>query len=97
MKEILTIAGPTHEDEGPGYPNAVREWCINTAAVDPATKSVMVNNEDGKMYRWSLSTNALTETVTLTEGLGEAYTPTLVGTDGTVFAINNGTLFALGP
>ena len=33
MKEVLTIAGPTLE---PGSATAVKEWCINTAAVDPA-------------------------------------------------------------
>jgi hypothetical protein len=97
MKEVLTIAGPTPDAEYvAANPNAVREWCINTAAVDPATKSVLVNNEDGKMYRWNLPTNSLTETITLTPGIGEAYTPTIIATDGTVFAINNATLFALG-
>jgi hypothetical protein len=97
MKEILTIAGPTpDEDFRPAHPNAVREWCINTAAIDPASKSALVNNEDGKMYRWNLASNSLTETVTLTPGVGEAYTPTLIGVDGTVFAINNATLFAIG-
>jgi hypothetical protein len=97
MKEILTIAGPTPDEElQPDYPNAVREWCVNTGAVDPATKSVLVNNEDGKMYRWNLESNSLTDTIVLTPGIGEAYTPTLVGPDGTVFGINNATLFGLG-
>jgi len=96
MKEVITIAGATPEDEGPEFPNAVREWCINTAAVDPATKSVLANSEDGKMYRWNLPSNTLSEVFTLTPGIGEAYTPTLIGMDGTVFAINNATLFALG-
>jgi hypothetical protein len=32
----------------------------------------------------------------LTSGLGEAYTPTLVGVDGIVYAINNATLYAVG-
>jgi hypothetical protein len=97
MKEVLTIAGPT-PDSGfrPAYPNAVREWCINTAAVDPFTKSVLANNEDGKLYRWDLTSNTLSETNTLTSGLGEAYTPTLVGVDGIVYAINNATLYAVG-
>src|SRR5439155_12831525 len=58
--------------------------------------SVLVNNEDGILYRWNLMTETLTEAITITAGLGEAYTPTLVGPDGTVYAINNATLFAVG-
>jgi hypothetical protein len=93
MKEIITVMGPTGDV---GCSGAVKEWCINTAAVDPATKSALVNNEDGKLYRWSFVTNTLTETMTLTSGLGEAYTPTLVGPDGVVYAVNNAILFAVG-
>jgi hypothetical protein len=98
MNEILTIAGPTPD---PGnitaqHPNAVREWCINSAAVDPFTKSVLANNEDGKMYRWDLTYNTLSETNVLTTGIGEAYTPTIIGVDGTIYAINNAILFAIG-
>jgi len=98
MKEILTIAGPTPDPDNrtAQSPNAVREWCINSAAVDPFTKSVLANNEDGKLYRWDLTSNTLSETNTLTSGIGEAYTPTIVGVDGTVYAINNATLFAIG-
>lgn len=92
MKEILTISGVTPDGPAP----AVREWCINTAVVDPATGSILVNSEDGKLYRWDLSTNSLTQAVTLTAGLGEAYTPTLIGADGKVYAINDATLFAVG-
>jgi hypothetical protein len=92
MKEILTIVGPTPNTGQPG----VREWCINSATVDPFTKSVLANNEDGKLYRWDLTSNTLTETFTLTTGIGEAYTPTLIGVDGTVYAINNAILFAIG-
>jgi hypothetical protein len=96
MKEILTIAGVTPDDEFPGVPGAVREWCINTAVVDPATGSVLVNSEDGRLYRWDLRTNTFTQSITLTSGVGEAYTPTLIGADGKVYAINNATLFAVG-
>ena len=97
MKEVLTIAGPTPDPEFIGtHPNAVREWCINTAVVDPATDSILANSEDGKLYRWDLTTNTFTQQVTLTTGVGEAYTPTLIGVDGTVYAINNATLFAVG-
>ncbi len=97
MQEVLTIAGPTPDAEFTNtLPNAVHEWCINSAAIDPFTKSVLANNEDGKMYRWDLTSNTLSETITLTSGLGEAYTPTIIGVDGTVYAINNATLFAIG-
>jgi len=98
MNEVLTIAGPTPDpgNRNAQHPNAVREWCINSAAIDPFTKSVLANNEDGKLYRWDLTSNTLSETNVLTTGIGEAYTPTLVGVDGTVFAINNATLFAIG-
>jgi hypothetical protein len=92
MNEVLTIVGPTPNIGQPG----VREWCINTAAIDPFTKSVLANNEDGKLYRWDLTSNTLSETFTLTAGIGEAYTPTLIGADGTVYAINNAILFAIG-
>ncbi|MGD0085572.1 MAG: hypothetical protein ABSC24_00425 [Verrucomicrobiota bacterium] len=97
MNEVLTIAGPTPDPAFTNtYPNAVREWCINSAAVDPSTKSVLANNEDGKLYRWDLTSNTLTQTNTLTSGIGEAYTPTIVGVDGVVYAINNATLYAIG-
>jgi hypothetical protein len=97
MREVLTIAGPTPDPEFTNqYPNAVREWCINTAAVDPLTMSVMVNSEDGKLYRWDLSTNTLSQVVTLSPGIGEAYTPTIIGPDGTVYAINGAILNAVG-
>lgn len=96
MKEVLTISGVTPDTEFPGVPGAVREWCINTAVVDPATGSVLANSEDGKLYRWDLTSNTFTQVITLTAGIGEAYTPTLIGADGKVYAINNHTLFAVG-
>ena len=92
MKEILTILAPTPD---PNFPGGFIEWCINTAAVDPFTKSILINSEDGYLYRWSLETNSLSERIRLTSGLGESYTPTAVGPDGQVYAINNGVLFAL--
>lgn len=92
MKEVLTILGPT-----PNPPLAgVKEWCINSAAVDIPGKSVLAGSEDGKLYRWDLTTNTLSQTMVLTTGLGEAYTPTAIGVDGTVYAINNAILFAVG-
>ncbi|TRZ56703.1 MAG: hypothetical protein D4S02_15005 [Rhodocyclaceae bacterium] len=93
MKEILTILGPTPD---PGYPGGVTEWCINTAAVDPLTRSILVNSEDGYLYRWDTASNQFTERIRLTGGIGEAYTPTAVGPDGAVYAIQNATLFSVG-
>jgi hypothetical protein len=96
MKEILTVAGPTHDDDYPGLPDAVREWCVNTVAVDPFTKSAIVHSEDGKIYRWNFSDNTLVEALQLTDGIGEAYTPSVIGVDGTVYVTANATLFAVG-
>ena len=43
-----------------------------------------------------MSTNTLSEVVTLSAGIGEAYTPTIIGPDGTVYAINYAILNAVG-
>ena len=94
MREVLTILGPTPEagaDAG-----AVKEWCINTAAVDPLTKSILVNSEDGYLYRWDLVQNRFTQRIQLTSGIAESYTPTAIGADGAVYAVNNAVLFSLG-
>jgi hypothetical protein len=97
MREVLTVAGATPDAEFlPTFPGAVREWCINSAAVDPISKAIIANSEDGKLYRWDMTTNTLSQAFVLTSGVGEAYTPTLIGPDGTVYAINNANLFAVG-
>ena len=98
MNEILTMTGPTPDlnAQGQGYTNAVREWCINTAAVDPFTKSVLANSEDGCLYRWDLTSNTPLSNQRARPGLGEAYTPTVVGVNGFVYAINDAVLFAVG-
>lgn len=92
MKEVLTILGPTLDV---GSTTAVREWCINTMAADPARKSILANNEDGILYRWDLTTNTFTQKVRLNAGLGQAYTPTFVGADGGVYAISDAKLYAI--
>jgi hypothetical protein len=48
------------------------------------------------LYRWHLPTNSFTQRIRLTAGLGEAYTPTAIGADGAVYAINDSTLFSVG-
>jgi hypothetical protein len=100
MREVLTAIGCTPDEEyitatNP-LPFAVREWCINTAAVNPATKSVFAPSEDGHLYRWNLASNALDEVVALDPGVGEPYVPTVIGPDGTVYTLNAETFFAIG-
>lgn len=93
MNEVLTHEGVTPDPDCPG---GVKEWCINTAAIDPFTKSVLANSEDGNLYRWDLTTNTFTQVITLSSGIGEAYTPTVIGADGTAYAINDAILDAIG-
>ena len=69
---------------------------MNTGAFDPATRAMLINNEDGYLYRWDLPTNTLSERIRFNNGLGQSYTPTAVGPDGTIYAINNAVLFAVG-
>jgi Bacterial Ig-like domain (group 3) len=98
MREVMTMIGPTADAElrNSSFPHAIREWCINTAAVNPATNSVITPSEDGRTYRWNLTTNSLTEWVQLGPGVGQPYVPTVIGPDGTVFTMNGGTMWALG-
>jgi hypothetical protein len=67
-----------------------------SAAIDTRSKSAIANSEDGVVYRWDFGTNTLTQALRLTAGVGQAYTPTAIGTDGTVYAINDAVLFAVG-
>jgi hypothetical protein len=93
MKVVIEQIGRTYDGPPAG---AVREWCINSAAIDPFTKAAIVNSEDGTNYRWDFTTNTLSQKVSLSPGVGEAYTPTVIGPDGTVYAINDGVLYAIG-
>ncbi|HET7016066.1 MAG TPA: hypothetical protein VFI65_19245 [Streptosporangiaceae bacterium] len=94
MKAVKTVLSPV---QVPKQPVGARyEWCINSAAVDPADDSVIVNSEAGTVYRWDLATNKLAEQLHLNEPKTEAYTPTLIGPDGTVYAMNDATLYAIG-
>jgi hypothetical protein len=44
----------------------------------------------------ALSPTQLADVINPTGGSGEAYTPTAIGVDGTMYAINDGVLFAIG-
>jgi hypothetical protein len=98
MKPVQTVLAPTLQ-----FPefsqfgiDARYEWCINSAVVDPASGSVIANSEDGQLYRWDLKHNRIAETIRLNAPRSEAYTPTIIGPDGTVYAINDSTLYAVG-
>ncbi|MBC7603060.1 MAG: hypothetical protein H7255_10435 [Ramlibacter sp.] len=92
MREVRTIVGTTFET---GSTVAVKEWCINTMAADPFNNTIIANSEDGVLYRWHLPSNTFSQSIRITDGLGEAYTPTAIGADGTVYAIGNAKLFAV--
>jgi hypothetical protein len=94
LREVITMLAPTQDPNAP--PGSVREWCINNAAVDELGHAGLVNNEDGNLYRWDFNTNTLTQSIPLTGGTSEAYTPTIIGPDGAVYAINGAILFAVG-
>ena len=92
MHEVITVLGPTPNTGQAG----VREWCINTAAIDQVNKCAIVNSEDGHVYRWDFASNTLSTGLKLAEATGEAYTPTAIGPDGSVYAINNAVLSCCG-
>jgi hypothetical protein len=97
MNEVITVTGVTPDPNNDSeFPQAVREWCINSAVIDPTTKCAIVNSEDGNVYRWDFTTNSLSQAVRLSPGVGEAYTPSLSGSGGTVYVINNAQIFAVG-
>ena len=97
MKEVMTVLGPLPDPSETGtFPNAVYEWCVNTAVFDASTSSVLVNSEDGHIYRWDLTTNTLTQSVLLDGPRGQAYTATISGPTGIVYGINNAKIFAVG-
>ena len=94
MKPVVRVLGPTQ------FPGATRgsvyEWCINNAATDARTATVVANSEDGKLYLWDLRRNRISQSIRLNPPRPEAYTPTVIGPDGTVYAINDSTLYAVG-
>jgi len=98
MREVFAVNGPTPDPDSisSSTPNAVREWCINTAAVDPALDGVFFPSEDGHLYRWCLRNDQLMQAISIGSGTGQAYVPTVIGPDGTLYAVNDATLYAIG-
>ncbi|HLK14879.1 MAG TPA: hypothetical protein VKT78_08745, partial [Fimbriimonadaceae bacterium] len=75
------------------FHHAVKEWCVNSIAVDMINKSAICNSEDGSVYVWNLNNNTITSKLALTAGIGEAYTSTVIGVNGWVYAISNARLY----
>ena len=42
-----------------------------------------------------LSTNQFTQRIQMNNGVAQSYTPTAIGADGAVYAINNAVLFSI--
>jgi hypothetical protein len=93
MTQVDSVLAPTPM---PGGGTATYAWCVNAAAVDAVGGAVFAGNEDGYLYRWKPGTSTLGRVQMAPPGT-QAYTPTVVGPDGLVLAIANGTLFAVGP
>jgi hypothetical protein len=96
MNVVMGVLGPTPDYDWGTPAIGCREWCINSAAIDVNKHSAIINSEDGHVYRWDFYTNKITDHHLLAPATGEAYTSTLIGPDGTIYAINNSILFAIG-
>ena len=70
------------------------EWCVNQPAVDAAGVTY-ANSEDGSLYAIGPD-GKLAGEIFLSSALGAAYTPVAIGSDGVIYAQNNGHLFAVG-
>jgi hypothetical protein len=94
MKEVLTQLDP---NQVPGEPKGARyEWCINSAVVDVTSKLIIANAEDGHAYDWDMTTGNLAQERKLNGPRGEAYTTTVIGPDGQIYATNDAQLYAVG-
>jgi len=99
MRRVQSVLAPTPKEAAQNCNGGCEtfqpryEWCVNMGVYDPYSNSVYANSEDSYHYRWHLPTNELVERVYMTTPQLEAYTPTSIGPDGAVYAINKGRLF----
>jgi outer membrane protein assembly factor BamB len=86
------------EDDGtlqcqPGEPGGF-EWCVNMVAVD-AEGTAYANSEDGNVYAIDKNGKPAGQ-LFLRAAFGAAYTPLAIGSNGLVYAQNDGILFIAG-
>jgi hypothetical protein len=93
MRAVQSLLNPSVV---PGTAADTYAWCVNSAVVDAASGSVFAASEDGRLYRWDLASNSFVQSVVLGGPGAQADAPAVVGPNGLVFAIANGTLYAAG-
>ena len=97
MRPVETVLAPSAV---PGEGSATFPWTVNAAAVAPSNGQVggsaVVISADGKLYRWNLVSNSLDAGLTLAAPGPQAYTPSVIQPDGSLLAIADGTIYAVG-
>ena len=92
MKEVLTMLGPTFES---GTSGPVRGVVHQHRRRRPADE-VDPGQQRGRLsLPLGPDDEPLTQRIRLTSGIGESYTPTAIGADGAVYAVNNAVLFSI--
>jgi hypothetical protein len=84
------FADPTID---PNHPNGY-EWCVNALALDK-NGAIFGNSEDGKLYAIQPSGTAF-QSLFLKQVLDAGYTPLSIGSDGTIYTLNDGHILAVG-
>jgi hypothetical protein len=76
-----------------GHPNGF-EWCANAPAID-VNGVVYGDNEDGNLYAVQQG-GASAQSIFLHQSINAGYTPTSIGSDGTIYTENDGHFIATG-
>ena len=79
---MLTAIGPTPDENRRRVPNAVREWCINTAAVNPADQQHFHAERGWPHLPLEPGYQFAVAGCEPDPGVGEPYVPTVIGPDG---------------